>query len=517
MNVANLLLARNTTRQRELATRIALGAGRKRILHQLLVENFLLAALATPFALLLAYLSIATLRTFGPQSIPRLEELRLDPHVLLFSAALLVLTTMLFGLAPALLATQSAPNATLVENARTGLSRKRQFLGSLLVVSETTLALCLLIAATLLVESLWRTLHTAPGFDSHNVLASSLSLPSTTYREPAARNAFMAEVTRKMRALPGVEAAGGISEMPMNDEQNDTFFQIPGRTKGVDYKNDEDFRIAAPDYFRAMHIALLRGRGFNESDQPSTRPVMLVDELFASKYFPHEEAVGKHLLLYEGTPQFVDREIVGIVSPVRNYLLQMPPRPTIYLPHAQKAFFNFHLIVRTAGDPLALAEPIRRIVAARDPDVAVADFRTMARVVADSSSSDRFTVLLFGLFASLALCLAVAGVYGVFSYIVAQQTHDIGVRMAIGARPGQIFGRVLGRGLRLACLGVVLGIMSAWFLMQVLASQLYQIHPRDPATYAGASILLIAIALGACYLPARRAARLDPVTALRAE
>jgi putative ABC transport system permease protein len=518
VNVANLLLARNTTRQREISTRIAVGAGRWRILHQLLVENFLLAGLATPFALLLAHFSITALRTLGPQTMPRLDEVRLDIHVLLFSAALLLFTTLVFGLAPAWLATQSIPSRGLAENARTGLSRKRQFLGSLLIVSETTLSLCLLIAAALLLESLWKTLHTEPGFAAQGVLTSELTLPSTTYKEPAVRNAFLEDVARKITLLPGVEAVGGISEMPMNDELNDTFFQIPGRpAKSVDDKNDEDFRVITPEYFRTMRMTLLRGRAFAESDRSSAARVMIIDSLFAAKYFPNEDVIGKHLLVYEGTPQFVDREIAGVVSPIRSYALQMVPRPAMYLPYAQSERLSVHLMVRMEGNPLDFAELIRRIVTTRDSDVAIDDFRTMEQVVSQSIASDRFTAILLGAFAGLALCLAVAGVYGVFAYIVAQQTHSIGVRMALGARPKQMLAMILGRGFRLALLGVVSGAILAWFLMQVLSNQLYQVQPRDPATYAGTALLLIVVAIGACYLPARRAARLDPIIALREE
>ncbi len=516
VNVANLLLARNTSRQRELATRIALGAGRGRILQQLLVESFLLAALAIPCGLLLAQFSIAALQKLGPETMPRLDEVRLDSHVLLFSGALLLLTTLFFGLLPGWLATQASPHRRLVENSRTGLSRRRQLLGSLLVVSQTTLALCLLIAAALLLESFWNILHSPPGFNPRNVLASDLILPNATYSDSASRDAFFSEVLAKVRVLPGVQAAGGISEMPMNDEPNDTFFTTPGHPQTGYGKSDEQFRMITPGYFDTMRIALLRGRYFRDTDKPRATRVMIVDSLFAAKYFPGQSALGKHLLIYEGVPQFVNREIVGIVAPIRTFSLQTPPAPMMYLPYAQSGGTEMHLMVR-AANPLSAAEVIRRLVTARDPDIAIANFRTMERVVSESTAADRFMSYLLGSFAVLALALAVAGVYGVFSYIVVQQTHDLGIRMALGARPRQMLAFVLRRGLHLSFYAAVLGLFSAWFLMQILSNQLYQVKPRDPVIYLSTALLLIFVALAACYLPARRAAQVDPMTALREE
>ncbi len=516
VNIANLLLARNTARQRELATRIAVGAGRRRLLHQLLVENFLLASLAMPPALLLAHFAIVSFRTLGPQTMPRLDEVRLDWHVLLFAAALLLLTTVVFGLLPGWLATQSAPNRALVESARTGLSRRRKLFGSILIVSQTALALCLLIAAGLLIESFWKISHAPPGFNPQHVLTSSILLPSDTYKDPAARNAFLSGITEQVRKLPGLEAVGGISEMPMNDEPNDTFFSAPGQPQTPSYqKNDAQFRMITPGYFQVMRIALLRGRSFIESDQPLSQRVMVVDALFAARYFPHENALGKHLLIYEGKPKFVDREIVGIVAPIRTFTLQQPPEPIMYFPFAQSAAADMHFMLRAEGNLSSLIEPIRRIVTARDPDIAISDFRTMSQVVSQSASSDRFTVVLLSAFAGLALALAMAGVYGVFNYIVVQQTHDFGVRMALGARPNQMLTLVLGRAFRLAVCGVILGLISAWFLMQVLANQLYQVEPHAPAIYLGTALLLTTVAVAACLLPARRAAGLDPMIALR--
>jgi putative ABC transport system permease protein len=385
----------------------------------------------------------------------------------------------------------------------------------LLVVSQTTLALCLLIAAGLLLESFWKILNTFPGFNPRKVLVTDIILPSTTYRDSTARYTFLHEITYKIAKLPGVETAGAISEMPMNDEPNDTFFTTPGQSQNGYGKGNEQFRMITPDYFRTMEIPLLRGRSFRETDRQGSAGVMIVDELFAAKYFPHEDAIGKHLLIYEGTPQFVDREIVAIVSPIRTFGLQQAPEPMMYFPYAQSAGTSMHFMIRAQGNLLSLAEPVRRIVAARDPDIAIAGFRTMEQVISQSTASGRFIAVLLSTFAALALGLAMAGVYGVFNYTVVQQTHDFGVRMALGARPRQMLTLILGRGFRLAVYGVLSGSVVAWFLMQMLSKQLYEVKPHEPVIYLGTALLLIAVALGACYLPARRAARLDPMIALR--
>ncbi len=320
-----------------------------------------------------------------------------------------------------------------------------------------------------------------------------------------------------MRQLPGVQAAGAISEMPLNDEPNDTFFTTPGHPQySVDNQSDEEFRMITPGYFRTLRIPLLQGRFFRNGDQPQTANVMIVDSLFAAKYFPGQNALGKHLLIYEGSPQYVNREIVGIVAPIRTFSLQSPPVPMMYFPFAQSGGSVMHLLVR-AANPLSLSETIRNFVTARDPDIAIANFRKMEQVITQSTAGDRFMTCLLGSFAALALALAVAGVYGVFSYIVAQQTHDLGVRMALGARPGQVLGLILRRGLHLSLYAAILGLFSAWFLMQVLSTQLYEVKPRDPAIYLATTLLLILVALAACYLPARRAARVDPMAALRVE
>jgi putative ABC transport system permease protein len=512
VNIANLLLARYGARNREIAIRTAIGAGRWRILGQLLTENLVLAALAGCLAILVAYGGVQLVRSMGPASLPRLNEVRLDGRVLGFTALVSVCTALFFGLAPAWLATSAAPLSGLREDARGGTSRRRQALGAALVVSETALSVCLLIGAALMLQSLLRELHAPPGFATKSVVEAKLVLPDATYPDASSRDRFLRLVTGRVLGLPGVQAAGAITEMPLNNEWNDTFFAIvehPPKTSN--HKDNADFRFVTPGYFQAMQIPLTRGRTFDSRDQASAERVVLVDEPFVRRYFRDEDPLGKHI------KTGVVCRIVGVVGGVRNHSLQLPPRPTIYLPFSQDGHGAMHLFVRTASGASALAEPVRQIVARQDPDVALSAFHPMEHFITESTSGASFDSLLLGLFALLALALAMAGVYGVFSYVVTQQTHEIGVRMALGARPGQMLGTILLRGVRLAALGAGLGLLASFFLMRVLASQLYQVKPHDPATFAAAAVILVAIAMLACAIPARRAMRVDPLVALRCE
>jgi putative ABC transport system permease protein len=509
-NLANLLLARYGARQHEISIRTAIGAGRSRILLQFTIENLLLAMIAGGLALLLAYVGIDLLRRFGPESLPRLQEVRLDGHVLAFTAAISAVTAMLFGLGPAWLASSSASAAGLREVTRTGTGQRRHALGRALVVSETALAICLLIGASLLVKSFYRTIKVSPGFTAQNVVSTEMILPKSS--DAARRLRLIEQTLEAVRALPGVEAAGGISEMPIHGEFNDAPFDIeehPARSPQERY--DEDFRRVTPGYFQAMQIPLLRGRLLNDNDQPSSMSCVVVDETFARRYFPGEDPIGKHIRLGKTA------EIVGVVGEVRSHTLQQAPQPTIYMPFAQEQSDNLHLVIRASADPFTLSDAVGRIVAAQDPDVALSSFETMDSFINASVSGSLFDTLLLALFAGLALLLAMAGVYGVFSYIVAQQTHEIGVRMALGAPRGRILGQVLGRGARLTAMGIGVGLAGAFFLMKVLASQLYEVQPRDPSTFAFSAILLIAAAVTGCTIPARRAMKVDPIVALRHE
>ena len=518
VNITNLLLARNAARQKEVAIRLAIGAGKKRLLQQLTTESLVLSVLAGALAVFFGYLGVELVRRFGPADLPRLNEVHLDIHVFAYTALIATLTAIFFGLIPAWLATNASPQDALRDGGRSGTGRRRNTLGSALIVSETALSLCLLIAAALLLQSLWKTLHTSPGFSPQGVLTTQLVLPDM-YSDNSKRIAFTEELTSKTRALPGVQAVGAIENMPLSNEGNDdTFFQIVGQPPpNLAQKVSEDYRVATPGYFSAMGIALLQGRWLNDGDRRSSEPVILIDQPFARKYFRGSDPIGQHMRVFEGAPGYIDCEIVGVVSGVRHYSLQIAPRPTMYFPYTQMADPSLDLIVRSSGNPQPLVVPIRTILAGIDRQVGVATFQTMDEVVSESASEARFNTILIAMFAGLALILAIAGVYGVFSYIVAQQTRDIGVRMALGAQRRQILGMILGRGMRLAFLGAALGSSAALFLMRALASQLYEVKSHDPVTYLCTALLLVVVALGACYIPARRAASIDPMQALRSE
>jgi putative ABC transport system permease protein len=509
-NLANLLLARYGARQREISIRTALGAGRLRLLGQFLIENLLLAILSGMFAILVGYLGIELLRKFGPENLPRLHEVHLDGSVVAFTALVSGFAMLLFGIGPAWLAARSVSVGALREDVRAGTGRQRHALGRVLVVAETAISICLLIASSLLAKSMYHILHTAPGFDARNVVSTELMLPKTA--DVIQRRQIIDRTMDALRALPGVDAVGGISEMPIHNELNDTAFTIeehPAPIPGSRY--DEDFRRITPGYFQAMQIPLLRGRFLNDSDGPDSPAHMLIDEPFAKQYFPHEDPIGKHIRLDKSV------EIVGVVAGVRNHNLQTAPRPTMYVPFAQAQSDSLHVVIRGSSASSMLSTIVGRVISAENPDTALSPFETMNDWIASSVSNTFFDTLLLGIFAALALVLAMVGVYGVFSQIVAQQSRDIGVRIALGARPDQILKLVLGRGVLVAGLGALIGVIGAYFLMGVLASQLYEVTPREPMVFLFSSALLVLVAILACAIPARRAAKIDPIVALRYE
>jgi putative ABC transport system permease protein len=517
-NVANLVLARNNTRQREMGIRTALGATRMRIIGQLLTENLVLSCAGGILGVLFASWGVAALRALGPESLPRLEEVQLSGSVLAFTAALSILTGFIFGLAPALQSAKTNVHDSLKEGSHASASGARQRLRSILVISEVTLSVALLIGAGLIINSLWRMLHVNPGFDSQGVLRTQISLSDKNYPAAAQTIGFYRDLFQKLQALPGLEFAGGVTELPLSNQFDDDYFTPaaapPASPRDAD---DADFRVVAGDYFQVMRIPLLQGRLFSSQDQTQTSPRVIVDETLAQKYYAGQNPLGKHLLVWEGSSGFVSCEIVGVVGGVRHVALQTPPRPTMYFPFAQQSRNSMNIVVRSAKNPQQLASGIRVAVTAIDPGEAVSPFQTMQQVVSESAAGDRFNTLLFGLFGALALILAAAGIFGVMSYAVTQRTHEIGIRLALGAQPSSILRMVIGQGMTLVAIGAILGLAAAAGLTRLMASQLFGVTATDPSTFAAAVIVLGGVAALACYIPARRAMKVDPMVALRYE
>ncbi len=517
-NVANLLLARNDGRQKEFAIRSALGAGSGRIVRQLLAESMILAIVGGGVGVLLALWGIDLLRFLGPASLPNLHDVHLDGTVLVFTAALSLLTGILFGLAPALQSAKPNLQNSLKEGGRSSVGMGHRRLRSALMISEVAISVALLIGAGLLLNSLWRMLHVKPGFDPSGVLTAQIILSDSPYATDAKRAAFFGEFFKNLRGLPGVTAAGGVSELPLSGQMNDDFFTTdtapPKETQDTD---DADSRIVAGEYFQAMRIPLLEGRLFSQQDEADVPHKVIVDEPFVRRYFSKVDPIGKHLLVYEGTHGYLSQEIVGVVGGIHHIGLQVPARATMYFPATQSSQSQLTIVVRGTGDPAQLASSIRHAVATIDPNEALSDFEAMAHIVAKSAAGDRFNALLLGVFGVVALLLAAAGIYGVMSYAVAQRTREIGIRLALGAQPRAALRMVIQDGMKLVAVGIVLGLLMAGGLTRLMASQLYGVHTVDPSTFAVAVIVLSAAAMLACYVPARRAARVDPIVALRYE
>ena len=516
-NVANLLLARAAGRGREMAVRTALGAGRWRIVRQLLTESVLLAVGGAALGLLFALWGVDLLASLVPENVPRFEETSIDLKVLGFTLAATVLTGALFGLAPALQASKLDLNEALKEGGRTGTDgRGRNRVRSLLIVVEVALSLVLLVGAGLLIKSFVKLRNTDPGFDPRGTLTASLSLATVRYEGDEQIAQFYEQLLARAAQLPGVETVAGITPLPLGGNgMSFSFYRLDQPEPPPGQGQSAAARVITPNYFRAMGIPLRRGRAFADADRLGAPNVLVVNESFARRHLPGEEALGQRLRIGLNG---IQGEIVGVVGDVRHGDLSADGGPEFYVPHAQAPFGDMSLVARAgAGDPAALAGPLRSLVQEMDKEQPLYDVQTMQGLVARSVARQRFSTTLIAIFAGLALVLASVGIFSVMSFLVAQRTHEIGIRMALGAQRRDILRLVVGHGMALTVAGVVLGLAASFALTRLMASMLYEVRATDPAVFAGIPVVLAAVALLACYVPARRATKVDPMVALRHE
>jgi putative ABC transport system permease protein len=517
VNVANLLLARAATRQREIAVRAALGAGRRRLIRQLLTESLLLAAAGGALGLLLATWGVDALVALGPRTIPRLSDIRIDPAVFAFTALVSIATGILFGIAPAIDISRTNLSDALKEGGRSAMSTlRRRRVRSILVVAEMALALVLLIGAGLMIRSFQRLGAVNPGFRMDHLLTLRTQLAGSRYSTDPAVIAFYKEAVERIGHLPGVRSAGAINYLPLTGMASATGFTVVGRPDpGAGNELVTAVRVVDPNYFRTMGIPLLKGRGFTEHDNRQSPHVLIISQTLAQRYFPDEDPIGKKLKVeWRNTPS---EEIVGIVGDILHDGLDARPEAMIYWPAARMAYEFMTLVMRTDGDPMNMVSSAIKEIRALNPDQSVSDVRAMDSVVAESVSRQRFNMLLLGIFAAVALALAAVGIYGVMAYSVTQRTQEIGVRIALGAARGDVVRMLVGQGFILALGGVGFGLAAALALTRLMNSLLFGITATDPLTFAGLSLVLVTVAIIACYIPARRATRIDPLVALRYE
>ncbi|HVG19229.1 MAG TPA: ABC transporter permease [Blastocatellia bacterium] len=513
-NVANLLLARAAVRQKEMAIRTALGAGRARIIRQLLTESTLLALAGGTLGVLLALWGLDLLLAVSTGSIPRVKEIRLDGGVLAFTFLISLGTGLIFGLVPAWQASNPDLNESLKEGGRgasAGIHRNR--VRSIFVVAEVAICLVLLIGAGLMIKSFVRLLDVNPGFNAENLLTMNVSLSGSKYRETAQRMAFFNQAIERIASAPGVQGAATVLSLPMSGSSS-RYFQIEGRPPqppGQGY--NANINAASGGYFKAMGIPLIQGREFNEGDVMGSLPVVIINQAMARQFWPDEDPVGQRM----GVGNEPLRTVVGVVGDVRQAGLETEPRAEFFYPFFQidQGFGTF--VVRTGGDPKAVISAVRGELQAVDKDQPLFRISTMNEALAQSVAPRRLNMLLLGIFAGVALVLAAVGLYGVMSYSVTQRTREIGIRMALGAARGDVVKLVVGQGMMLASTGVALGLVASYFLTRLMSSLLYGVSATDPLTFTVISLILVGVALGASYVPARRATKVDPMEALRYE
>ncbi|MCI0601787.1 ABC transporter permease [bacterium] len=525
VNLANLALVRASTRRREMAIRMGLGANRWRLIQQLATESLLIALLGAVGGLLLAYYGSPLLLVLSPENLPRIAEVSVDFRVILFTLALSLLTAMIFGVAPAWQTTRVSLNDELKERVRGSVSGPRQSRArGFLVIFQIALSLVLLAGAGLLVKSFLRLQEVSPGFDADNVLALRLSLPKTTYSNRAAVTGFYEKLRPRLESLPGVESVGLVSTLPLSGVLARVPVTIEGRATPPDEAMMADFRIASAGYFEAMRIPLITGREFKEHDTAQTKPVALISQNFARRYWPNSSPIGAYLLIDDNDTGPRPVEIVGVMGDVKHASLDSDPSLHIYLPihqfHEDDVVWmtrNQYWLIRTAVEPMTLSSAVRREIQAVDRDVPSSNMRTMQQYMSASIAPRCFNAWLLTIFAVAALVLAATGLYGAISYGVAQRTHEIGIRMALGARRSDVLKLVIGQGMKLTFIGVPLGFVASLAVTRLIKNLLFGVSVTDPQTFIVIVLLLVFVALFACFVPARRASRVDPTVAIRYE
>jgi putative ABC transport system permease protein len=522
-NLATMLLVRASVRERELAIRVALGARPWRLLRQMLTESVLLALGGGAAGVMASIWGIEFLKHAGARTVPRLADVNVDLTVLFVMAIVTIGTGILFGLVPALSSVKPELTEALKEGSRSATAGpRRNQIRNGLVVAEIALALVLLVSAGLLMKSYVRLQNVNPGFNPNNVLTMEISLPQLKYPSPGAFYLgtettinFFAEANQRIAKLPGVKASGATTVLPLSGSNNDSSFEIENRITSGDHPiPDEENRTITPDYFRVLQMPLLQGRFFSDADTAQSPKVVIINRAFAQKYFPKGDALGKRITLDNPQRNPKWATIVGIVGDIRHRGLDVDPEPEYYLPHTQLPVRSMILAVRSAEDPRSLASAIRRKIQSIDPDEPLANVRTLDTVISDSVAPRRLAAVLLGVFGSIALLLAAVGTYGVISYLAVQRTHEIGVRMALGAQRRDVVRLLVGHALRLVGIGTVIGLVLALFSTRALSSLLYNVGTLDLTTFIFVMLVLGGIALLASYIPALRATRADPMITL---
>jgi len=519
-NVANLLLVSAASRHKEMAIRTALGASRMRVMRQLLTESLILAFAGGAIGLLLAIWGVALMMKLLPQDFPRAGEINLDWRVLAFTLFASVLTGIIFGLAPALQISKTDVQESLKESGRgSSGSRRHNRLRNLLIVGEVALSVVLLVGAGLLFRSFLRLQSVNTGFTSQQVLTVQLSPAGSNYRRDADYISFYSQAIQRVSAIPGVEAVGAINTLPLGKGPT-AGFRIEGRPPlTIDKWPGGNYRTVSTDYFHAMNIPVVQGRAFNERDTETAPLVMIINQALANRDFPNENPVGKRINLGNLDPkgQPVWWEIVGVATNVRSLELREEATPEFYLSSLQDSFSNMFLVVRTSVEPTSLAAAVQRAAAEVDKSAAVSDVKTMDHIVDEAVTQPRFNLFLLGLFSGIALLLSAAGIYGVTAYSVTQRTHEFGIRLALGAQVGDVLKMIIRQGMLLISVGIAVGLVASFALTRLLRTLLFGVSVTDPLTFVAITLLLTLVALLACYIPARRATKVDPLVALRYE